>query len=224
MPRYIIENGMRVELPDDADLSYIRGIAPESQRKDTICYEGQDGTLIPANDETEIPDGAKVVRVPEVVKGSDDRISKEIQLLSSHIRGRGRSVQSGRKTIEGVVFCAVIVKNFPLNRTKYRQWKTDILFMLPAEYPTLPALGCYMKFPPETRDEIDHHATLLAHYGAPELQGEGWYWYCVGLGRNFASRGFTEDISNVWRPGPLPQDGHNLVTLYAIADRGINTP
>ena len=225
MPKYIVENGMRIEIPDGEGLDYVRQLAPEPQREDMICYEGQDGNLVPATSEEDIPDGARVVRIPEVVKGVADRVSAEIRLLAAHIRSRGRSVESGKKTIDGVTYNAVVIRNFPLNRSKYRIWTTDILFLLPPEYPRLPALGCYMKFPPETVDEVDHHATLRAHYGAPELQSEGWYWYCVGLGRNFASQGYTDnEISKVWRPASRPQDGHNLVTLYGIADRGINTP
>ena len=225
MPKYIIENGMRIEIPDGEGLNYVRQIAPEQQREDMICYEDQDGNLVPAESEEGIPDGARIVRVPEVVKGDADRLSIEIQLLSDHIHGRGRSIESGKKTIDGVTYSAVVIKNFPLNRSKYSIWKTDILFMLPPQYPRVPALGCYMKFPPAIVSEKDHHATLRAHYGAPELQNQGWYWYCVGLGRNFAVHGYEDnEIRRIWRPGSRPQNGHNLVTLYGIADRGINTP
>lgn len=223
--KWVIENGMRFEVPDGAGFEYIKKMAAEPQRDDMVCREGADGTLIRVSPGDKIPDGAKIVRIPEVVKGASPRISSEIELLSRHVHGRGRTVKSGLKTVDGKSYVAVIVENFPLSRSKYRQWKTDILFMLPPDYPRLPALGCYMKFPPETTGEADHHATLRAHYGAPELQGEGWYWYCVGLGKKFASHGFDhKDIHKAWRPGPRPEEGHNLVTLYAMADRGINTP
>ena len=221
----IIVNGMRYEVPDDADLEYIKKMAAEPQRDDMVCLEGADGTLVQVRLGDKIPDGAKIVRIPEVVKGTSPRILSEIELLSRHVHGRGRTVKSGLKTVDGKPYIAVVVKDFPLNRSKYRQWKTDILFMLPPDYPRLPALGCYVKFPPETTGEIDHHATLRAYYNAPELQEEGWYWYCVGLGKKFASYGFAhKDIHKAWQPGPRPEEGHNLVTLYAIADRGINTP
>ena len=225
MARYVVENGMRVQIPDDPPDDYLRKIAPEGLGNDMVHYEGSGGNLIPVHSAKDVPDGAKIIRVPEISKGSRRRVDSEIDLLKRHIHGRGREVKAGRKTIDGKTYRAVIVNNFPLNKDKYKHFKTNVLFMLPPDYPELPALGCYMNFPPEERGERDHHATLRAHYGAPELQGEGWYWYCVGLGRQFASSGYSgKAVADVWHPGPTPESGHNLITIYAMAHYGINTP
>lgn len=226
MPKYVIENGMRIEVPTDDDLTLadLRRMAPESQRDDMVCIEGNDGTLHQLQEGDPVPDNVRIVRVPEIVKGSlPRRVAEEVQILQRHIRHR--SVESGVKTIDDKRYAAVIVHNFPLDLRKYKHNKTDVLFMLPPDYPRLPALGCYMQFPPDAIEE-DHHATLRAHYGAPELQEQGWYWYCVGLGANFARQGYADEkeITRVWRPAGRPEDGHNLVTLYGMADRGLNTP
>jgi hypothetical protein len=225
MPKFIVENGMRIEVPDDAELADIRNVAPPGREAEDIMIEDKDGLLRPLRPGEKVPDGARIQRVPEISKGSTRRLQIEIDFLKRQIHGRGRSVACGKKKLDGKTYHAVIVKNFILSPEKYADRKTDILFMLPPEYPSVPALGCYMRYPIKNKKESDHHQTLRAHYGAPELQKEGWYWYCVGLGANFALAGYSEfsDVHNVWKPNGDPALGHNLITLYSMAHRGINT-
>jgi hypothetical protein len=226
MTKYVVENGMRIEVPADASLSYLRKAAPKGRETDDVMIEDADGMLRPIQEGEQLPNGAKIFRVPEIEKGSGSRIDQEVNILRDQIKGRGREVRIGKKSLSGRTYTGLIVKNFRLNPSKYKDSKTDLLFLLPPEYPTLPALGCYMHFPHKTKSEADHHQTLRAFYGAPELQDEGWYWYCVGFGRNFASHGYSAGsrAHEVWQPAGDPALGHNLVTLYSMADRGINTP
>jgi hypothetical protein len=59
---------------------------------------------------------------------------------------------------------------------------------------------------------------VKSYYGAPFLSEEGWYWYCVGLGG-----GFNKDRwLNSWRPNKIPENGHNLATLFVTVRHAIN--
>ena len=73
----------------------------------------------------------------------------------------------------------------PLSSQKFTVSNSDVLFLLPPEYPSLPPIGCYLNYPWNTVGQGDHHFTRQSYYGAPFLSEEGWYWYCVGLGGGF---------------------------------------
>ena len=125
----------------------------------------------------------------------------------------------GTKTVNGNVYTAIIAKGVPLSSNKFRVSNSDILFLLPPEYPRFPPIGCYLNFPWETVGQQDHHFTRQSFYGAPLLSDAGWYWYCVGLGGGFNRNSWL----NAWKPGNRPDNGHNLNTLFVMARHAINT-
>lgn len=143
-----------------------------------------------------------------------NRIEAELNLLEKV----AHNIIVGQKTIESVKYLAILIKSMPLSSQKFKVTNTDILFLLPPEYPRLPPLGCYLNYPWKTLGQGDHHFTQQSHYGAPFLSNDGWYWYCVGLGG-----GFNRDKwLNSWRPGKQPDRGHNLATLFITASHAIN--
>ena len=143
------------------------------------------------------------------------RMSCELKLLEKV----AKNIVVGSKTIEGQKYLAVLVKAMPLSSRKFKVSHTDLLFLLPPDYPRLPPIGCYLNYPWDTVGTGDHHYTRMSYYGAPFLSNEGWYWYCVGLGG-----GFNRDRwLNSWRPSRNPQQGHNLATLFITDRHAINS-
>ena len=142
------------------------------------------------------------------------RLAAEIQLLRQAAGGRSKVVV-GPKSIGSRRYTAVLVTNVRLNKEKFGVTTTDMLFLLPPDYPRLPPIGCYLNYKWKT---ADHHFTLQAHYGAPVLVDQGWYWYCVGLGGGFNPEGW----SRCWRPATNPENGHNLATLFVAARYAIS--
>ena len=144
-----------------------------------------------------------------------DRLKLEIKILEKV----ARNITIGTKTINEVKYTAILIKGMSLSSKKFKVTKTDILFLLPPEYPRLPPIGCYLNYPWKTVGQGDHHFTQQSHYGAPFLKEEGWYWYCVGLGGGFN----REKWLNAWRPAKNPEKGHNLGTLFMTASWVINS-
>jgi hypothetical protein len=143
------------------------------------------------------------------------RILEELKLLEKV----AKNIIVGSKTIGDTKYTAVLVKGMPLSSKKFKASNTDVLFLLPPEYPRLPPIGCYLNYPWDTVGEGDHHFTRQSYYGAPFLSDQGWYWYCVGLGG-----GFNRDKwLNTWKPSNQPEKGHNLATLFVTARYAINT-
>lgn len=142
------------------------------------------------------------------------RIIAELKLLQKV----ARNIIVGQKTFTDKSYTAILIKGMALSSRKFTVSHTDILFLLPIEYPRLPPIGCYLNYPWTTVGKGDHHFTRQSHYGAPFLSTEGWYWYCVGLGG-----GFNEDRwLNAWKPAKHAEAGHNLATLFVTARHAIN--
>jgi hypothetical protein len=145
----------------------------------------------------------------------NSRILEELKILEKV----AKNIITGFKTVENVKYTAVLVKGMPLSSNKFKVSNTDVLFLLPPDYPRLPPIGCYLNYPWSSVGEGDHHFTRQSYYGAPFLGDEGWYWYCVGLGG-----GFNRDKwLNSWRPSKKPENGHNLATLFVTARYAINS-
>ena len=142
------------------------------------------------------------------------RLLEELKLLEKV----AKNIILGRKTIDRIQYNAVLIKGMPLSTQKFAVSNSDLLFLLPSDYPRRPPIGCYLNYPWNSVGEGDHHFTRQSHYGAPFLSDEGWYWYCVGLGG-----GFNRDRwLNAWRPSTHPDKGHNLATLFITARHAIN--
>jgi hypothetical protein len=144
-----------------------------------------------------------------------DRLLEELQILERV----ARTIIVGSKTIEAVQYNALLIKGMGLTSQKFKASNTDLLMLLPPDYPRLPPIGCYLNYPWKTVGEGDHHFTRQSYYGAPFLSDEGWYWYCVGLGGGFN----YEHWLNAWRPATPADRGHNLSTLFITARHAINT-
>ncbi|MBD2605922.1 hypothetical protein H6G81_15685 [Scytonema hofmannii FACHB-248] len=143
------------------------------------------------------------------------RIVEELKLLEKV----AKNVIVGSKTVGDIKYTAILIKGMPLSSKKFTVSNTDVLFLLPLDYPRLPPIGCYLNYPWNTVGEGDHHFTRQSYYGAPFLSEQGWYWYCVGLGG-----GFNHDVwLNSWRPSNNPENGHNLATLFVTARHAINS-
>ena len=142
------------------------------------------------------------------------RLSAELKLLDKV----AKTIVVGSKTIGDVQYTAILIKRMPLSSSKFKVSNSDVLFLLPPDYPRLPPIGCYLNYPWDTVGEGDHHFTRQSYYGAPFLSEEGWYWYCVGLGGGFN----PDKWLNSWRPSNNPERGHNLVTLFITARHAIN--
>ncbi len=142
------------------------------------------------------------------------RVEEELKLLEKV----AYNIQVGAKVVADKRYTAVVIKAMPLSSKKFKVNKTDVLFLLPPEYPGLPPIGCYLNYPWDTVGEGDHHFTLQSHYGAPFLKEAGWYWYCVGLGGGFNPGAWASS----WRPGTKADNGHNLATLFVMARHAIN--
>lgn len=143
------------------------------------------------------------------------RILAELKLLEK----AAKNVIVGSKTLSGIQYTAVLVKGMPLSSKKFTASNSDVLFLLPPEYPRIPPIGCYLNYPWNTVGEGDHHFTRQSYYGAPFLSEDGWYWYCVGLGGGFN----LDRWLNSWRPSHYPENGHNLATLFVTARHAINS-
>jgi len=143
------------------------------------------------------------------------RIIAELKVLEKV----AKNVVVGCKTISGIQYTAVLVKGMPLSSQKFTVSNSDLLFLLPPEYPSLPPIGCYLNYPWNTVGQGDHHFTRQSYYGAPFLSEEGWYWYCVGLGGGFN----RERWLNSWRPHNNPESGHNLATLFVTVRHAVNS-
>lgn len=143
------------------------------------------------------------------------RLQEELNILEKV----AKNIIVGSKTIGNMKYTAILVKGMPLSSKKFTVFNSDILFLLPLDYPRLPPIGCYLNYPWNTTGEGDHHFTRQSYYGAPFLSDEGWYWYCVGLGG-----GFNREVwLNSWKPSNQVEKGHNLATLFITARHAINS-
>lgn len=146
------------------------------------------------------------------------KISYRLKIELKILEKVAPNITVGWKKIESIQYTAILIKGMPLSSQKFKVTKTDILFLLPPEYPRLPPIGCYLNYPWKTVGEGDHHFTYQSYYGAPFLSKQGWYWYCIGLGGGFNS----DKWLNAWRPAKKAQEGHNLATLFMTAFHAIN--
>ncbi|PSB02106.1 hypothetical protein [Merismopedia glauca] len=145
----------------------------------------------------------------------NSRLHVELQLLEKVTP----HIVVGQKTIGEVKYTAILIERIPLSSRKFKVTNSNMLFLLPPDYPRIPPIGCYLNYPWQTAGQGDRHFTLQSHYGAPFLSESGWYWYCVGLGGGFS----REKWLNAWRPAKYPEKGHNLVTLFLTARHAINS-
>lgn len=209
-----IVNGKLCIFPDSATVGDIqRSLGPQAAQDEALVDTGS-GTR-PANPKEKPTPGSKLWFIPAIVKGAGAaRLDAEVALLRKAAGGRSQ-VRLGGKTVGGRRYTGVLVKNVRMDNKKFGVTTSDLLFLLPPEYPRLPPIGCYLNYRWPT---ADHHFTLQSHYGAPFLGEDGWYWYCTGLGGGFDKSKWSQH----WKPGSTPDNGHNLATLFISARHAIN--
>ncbi len=216
--RIQVNNGKKTLLRDRPTLEDLRSELSPEYRDEDVIEETPDGLTRLVKPGEELNPKSKYHTIPKIVKGIEEsRIVAELGLLERAAGGKS-DIRRGKKTVNGITYTGVLIKNLRLSPQKFGKiTRTDMLFLLPPEYPRIPPLGCYLNY---EWPSSDHHFTLQSHYGAPHLRDEGWYWYCVGLGGRL---GFSTMSRLDWRPARIPEEGHNLATLFNQARHAINT-
>lgn len=204
----IYRNGKKCQVEEGTTVAELRKAYSDELRRDQIVrQQGNESVVLKESDL--LKEGDHVYSIPKIVKGSDNRFDEEVALLRKDAGTRSKIVV-GNKTIGKVRFRAVLIKDVAVPRKRFGVTRTDLLFLLPPEYPKLPPIGFYLNYKWNTTDK---HFILRGVHGAPSLDAEGWYWYCGAL----------MDLSGTrtWRPGSRADNGHNLVTLFAAAKHHI---
>ncbi len=212
----VIVNGKACVVPDNATVAQLRGQLGQEVGSDNLIEEDTQGSRA-LGERDRVKEGTKLWSIPPIVKGAAvSRLEQEVELLRRAAGSRSQVIL-GTKTLDQSRYYAVLVKNVALSSQKFGVTRTDMLFLLPPQYPSLPPIGCYLNY---KWPSADHHFTLQAHYGAPFLGNAGWWWYCVGLGGGFDTSGWAHR----WRPGSQAGNGHNLTTLFVAARHAVNQP
>lgn len=208
--KYATLNGKRIVVNDTTTAADLP-IQP-----DDVVMRQQGGTFVAISPTEPIHDKDTLTAVPQVTKGAGRAgpspwVEQDLTLLRQTLGGRSPVTT---KPIErgGAPYLAVEVANVRLNEQKFAgRTFGKLLFLLPQSYPAAPPIGVYVNYPYRMAAP-DQHAVGRGYYGAPDLQGAGWYWYCLEPVRQAA-----------WRPSASPAGGHNLVALFAVASHAVNT-
>lgn len=218
---YAVINGKRVAVADGETVGELRRRTGQHQEREQALRVGKGGKAERVKDEEPVQAGDRLVTVPPIVKGVvaarprlAPRLESELALLRDSLGTQCR-VEAGRLEEDDRAWTGVLVHNVRLNEAKFGVTHSKLLFLLPADYPATPPLGCYLFYRHPSRD---HHFTLRSHYGAPSLEDRGWYWYCVGLGGGFDAA----SQRRLWKPGRRAEEGHSLLTLLASATWAMN--
>jgi hypothetical protein len=197
-------NGKKCQVPDGATVADLRKVLGHELHADQIVRQEKDESTL-LNESDLLKERDHIYSIPKIVKGAKDRIEQEVDLLRKDA-GQRSQVVIGNKTIGDKRFRAVLIKNVSVPAKRFGVTRTDLLFLLPPEYPKIPPIGFYLNYKWST---TDRHFILRAAHGAPSLENEGWYWYCGALMNSSGSR--------TWKPGTKADNGHNLITLFAAA-------
>jgi hypothetical protein len=209
----VVINGRLMDVEEGATVEGIRKHRPDLGRHQFVKKDRKGGKVL--GDKEKLREGDEITLIPPIVKGTDrQRLDAEVALLRRALTSRSE-VAVGSKTIGGQKYTGVLIKNVRGDERKFNVTCSDMLFLLPPQYPALPPIGCYLNYKWSTSDR---HFILGRAHGAPSLVEKGWYWYCVGLGG-----GFDANAAHSWRPGTQPDNGHNLATLFVAAEYAINT-
>ena len=98
----------------------------------------------------------------------------------------------------------IMIPKYPLPERWEERW-CKLLIVPPSTYPNTPPIGFYLNREFHLKNGgTDSHFTGQAHHGAPDLKGQGWFWYCVHMGTG--SQGG-------WRPSADYRQPDNLFTF-----------
>ena len=101
----------------------------------------------------------------------------------------------------------LIIPKYPLPEKWRNRW-CKLLIVFPETYPVAPPIGFYLnrKFRLKYGDR-DPHLTGSSYDGAPNLQAQGWHWYCVRMEKGSAGG---------WKPFPDYRRSDNLWTFLTM--------
>ena len=96
----------------------------------------------------------------------------------------------------------LIIPGYPLP-ARFSDRRCDLLIVFPETYPETAPVGFYLnKRFPLRNGEIDPHETGKAYHGAPDLQEQGWHWYCVYIDTQvrgaWQAHGDVSQPDNLW--------------------------
>ena len=95
----------------------------------------------------------------------------------------------------------IIIPQYPLPERWQDRW-CSLLIVPPSAYPNTPPIGFYLNRKFHLKNGgTDNHFTGQAHYGAPDLQAQGWFWYCVHM--NKGSQGGWQPSADYRQPDNL---------------------
>ena len=99
--------------------------------------------------------------------------------------------------------------------SRFTERRCDLLIVFPQNYPEAAPTGFYLnkRFSLQTGG-YDDHATSRAYYGAPDLQAQGWHWYCVRM---------VMDAPGAWRPHEDVRQPDNLWTFLNMAREALSS-
>ncbi len=127
----------------------------------------------------------------------NERIEKEILMIAP------RFSQSGGILYDETNKDWLIISKYPLPERWEERW-CKLMIIFPNTYPETPPIGFYLNRRSHLKNgRRDSHFTGQAYHGAPDLQEQGWYWYCVTMGRGYGG----------WKPSGDYQKPDNLWTF-----------
>lgn len=108
----------------------------------------------------------------------NNRIENEVLMIAPRFSSNGGILyDEGNKDW-------LIIPKYPLPEKWEERW-CKLMIIFPETYPSTPPVGFYLNKKFKLKNgSSDGHLTGQAHYGAPDLQKNGWFWYCVRMETN----------------------------------------
>lgn len=98
----------------------------------------------------------------------------------------------------------LMIPKYPLPAKWQNRW-CNLLLIFPDTYPIAPPIGFYLNQQFKLKaGGTDPHLIGFGAHNAPDLRGQGWYWYCVRM---------ADGSSGGWYPGPDYRQPDNLWTF-----------
>jgi len=124
-----------------------------------------------------------------------ERIEQEVYMIA------GRFANSGGVNYDEGNGDWLMIPRYPLPERWQQRW-CKLLIVFPKGYPETPPIGFYLNRHFQLKNGgSDDHFTGQSYYGAPDLRGSGWYWYCVHI------------ADGAWRPQADHTKPDNLWTF-----------
>lgn len=124
-------------------------------------------------------------------------IKAQVMALAPRFSQDGVGIQFDEEACDWVV-----IPKYPLPERWAQRW-SPLLIVFPADYPSTPPPGFYLKHKLWSKPGRDTHLFRDATYhGAPDLSESGWSWYCV-LARVGEAGGWSPNANDPNEPDNL---------------------